>query len=114
MKMLLNIILVVSVQVQLPPTFNLPKSQLLCFGEPVYCVKNDMLETCNKRENPVDRISAVVAWSISTKRPLKFGFAPFNPILGETHHVSRGTLNVLLEQVLFKYLFYFFSLNINY
>ena len=99
MKMLLNIILVVSVQVQLPPTFNLPKSQLLCFGEPVYCVKNDMLETCNKRENPVDRISAVVAWSISTKRPLNFGFAPFNPILGETHHVSRGTLNVLLEQV---------------
>ncbi|KAF3452730.1 hypothetical protein FNV43_RR03163 [Rhamnella rubrinervis] len=65
----------------------------------MYCVKNDMLETCNRRENPVDRFSAVVAWSISTRRPLKFGFAPFNPILGETHHVSRGTLNVLLEQV---------------
>ncbi|KAF3452731.1 hypothetical protein FNV43_RR03164 [Rhamnella rubrinervis] len=84
---------------QLPPAFNIPKSQLQCISEPVYCVKNDMLETCNRRENPVDRFSAVVAWSISTIRPLNFGFAPFNPILGETHHVSRGTLNVLLEQV---------------
>ncbi|PNX56971.1 oxysterol-binding protein-related protein 4B-like, partial [Trifolium pratense] len=28
-----------------------------------------------------------------------FGLAPYNPILGETHHVSKGNLNVLLEQV---------------
>ncbi|KAI3934802.1 hypothetical protein MKW98_026210 [Papaver atlanticum] len=42
---------------------------------------------------------AVVAWSISTTRPVIFGLAPFNPILGATHHVSNGTLNVLLEQV---------------
>ncbi|KAF5956547.1 hypothetical protein HYC85_003772 [Camellia sinensis] len=42
---------------------------------------------------------SVVAWNISTLRPLMFGVAPYNPILGETHHVSRGTLNVLLEQV---------------
>ncbi|KAE9608085.1 putative oxysterol-binding protein [Lupinus albus] len=42
----------------------------------------------------------VVAWCISTTRPATFGVAPFNPILGETHHVSKGNLNVLLEQVL--------------
>ena len=32
-------------------------------------------------------------------RPVIFGVAPYNPILGETHHISRGNLNVLLEQV---------------
>lgn len=32
-----------------------------------------------------------------------FGVAPYNPILGETHHASRGNLNVLLEQVLYIY-----------
>lgn len=46
-----------------------------------------------------------MAWSISTLRPMTFGVAPYNPILGETHHVSSGTLNVLLEQVLI-YSFY--------
>lgn len=35
-----------------------------------------------------------------------FGQAPFNPILGETHHVSKGSLNVLLEQVLDSNAFY--------
>ena len=38
-------------------------------------------------------------------RPVIFGVAPYNPILGETHHVSRGNLNVLLEQVLFFFAF---------
>ena len=97
-------------QVQLPPLFNLPKSQLQCFGESVYCIATDMLSRCNGSENPHDRFIAVVAWSISTVRPLVFGVAPYNPILGETHHVSRGSLNVLLEQV-FALLFctsYFF------
>jgi len=42
----------------------------------------------------------VVAWSISTTRPSSFGVAPYTPTLGETHHVSKGNLNVLLEQVL--------------
>lgn len=84
---------------QLPPLFNLPKSQLQCFGESVYCIGTDMLSRCNSSENPHDRFIAVVAWSISTVRPLIFGAAPYNPILGETHHVSRGNLNVLLEQV---------------
>ncbi|KAF2317198.1 hypothetical protein GH714_016562 [Hevea brasiliensis] len=46
-----------------------------------------------------NRFISVVAWSISTARPVVFGVAPYNSILGETHHVSRGSLNVLLEQV---------------
>lgn len=84
---------------QLPPLFNMPKSQLQCYGETVYCVGNDMLSRCSKAESSLERFASVVAWSISTTRPLIFGVAPFNPILGETHHVSKGTLNVLLEQV---------------
>ncbi|EXB30990.1 hypothetical protein L484_016851 [Morus notabilis] len=58
-----------------------------------------MLGKCNSGESPLERFIAVVAWSISTMRPMIFGFAPYNSILGETHHVSRGSLNVLLEQI---------------
>ncbi|KAK9931622.1 hypothetical protein M0R45_018894 [Rubus argutus] len=83
---------------QLSPLFNIPKSHLQCFGEPVFCVNNDMLGNCNNGETPKERFTAVV-WSISILRPMIFGIAPYNPILGETHHVSRGSLNVLLEQV---------------
>lgn len=54
---------------------------------------------CNNGESPIDRFISVVAWTISTTRPVTFGVAPYNPILGETHHVSKGNLNVLLEQV---------------
>ncbi|XP_003595047.3 oxysterol-binding protein-related protein 4C isoform X2 [Medicago truncatula] len=84
---------------QLPPQFNLPKSQLQCYGESVYCTASDLLSICNKGQSPLDRFISVVAWSISTTRPISFGVAPYNPILGETHHVSKGNLNVLLEQV---------------
>ncbi|KAI3896422.1 hypothetical protein MKX03_008584 [Papaver bracteatum] len=86
---------------QLPPLFNLPKSSLQCFGESLYCIggTDDILSRCNDGKSSIDRFTAVVAWSISTTRPVLFGLAPFNPILGETHHVSNGTLNVLLEQV---------------
>ncbi|XWS28138.1 hypothetical protein CRYUN_Cryun25bG0039800 [Craigia yunnanensis] len=84
---------------KLPPLFNFPKSQLQCFGEDVYCTGTNMLSRCNLSDNSVDRFTSVVAWSISTLRPAIFGVAPYNPILGETHHVSRGTLNVLLEQI---------------
>lgn len=93
-------ILLLVLQVQLSPLFNLPKSHLQCFGESVYCIGNDLLGRCNKGESPQDRFTAVVSWSISILRPMIFGIAPYNPILGETHHVSRGNLNVLLEQVL--------------
>ncbi|KAK2969251.1 hypothetical protein RJ640_003485, partial [Escallonia rubra] len=86
-------------QVQLPPLFNIPKSQLQCYGESVYCTGQDMLSRCANGTSSVDRFTSVVAWSISTLRPLAFGVAPYNPILGETHHVSRGALNVLVEQV---------------
>ncbi|KAL2534470.1 Oxysterol-binding protein-related protein 4B [Abeliophyllum distichum] len=86
-------------RIQLSPMFNLPKSQLQCYGESVYCNSSDMLNKCAKQETALDRFTSVVAWSISTVRPLMFGVAPYNPVLGETHHVSRGTLNVLLEQV---------------
>ncbi|KAA8535778.1 hypothetical protein F0562_030788 [Nyssa sinensis] len=84
---------------QLPPVFNIPKSQLQCYGESLCCINNDILGRCAKGENSLERFTSVVAWSISTLRPLMFGVAPYNPILGESHHISRGTLNVLLEQV---------------
>ncbi|KAK6152171.1 hypothetical protein DH2020_014806 [Rehmannia glutinosa] len=86
-------------RLQLPPQFNIPKSQLQCYGESVYSIGFDMLKKCTEEETSLNRFVSVVAWSISTVRPLPFGVAPYNPILGETHHVSRGTLNVLLEQV---------------
>ncbi|GJY75791.1 oxysterol-binding protein-related protein 4C-like protein isoform X1 [Tanacetum coccineum] len=54
---------------------------------------------CANGETSLERFMSVVAWSISTLCPLTFGLAPFNPILGENKHVSRGNLNVLLEQV---------------
>jgi hypothetical protein len=84
---------------QLPPQFNLPKSQLQLYGESVYCYSQDLLSNCVEGRTPAERFNAVVAWSISTTRPLIVGKAPYNPILGETHHVSCGNLNVLLEQV---------------
>ncbi|XP_027332852.1 oxysterol-binding protein-related protein 4B-like [Abrus precatorius] len=84
---------------QLPPLFNFPKSQLQCYGESVYCTSENLLSKCNSGEGPIDRFTSVVAWSISTTRPASFGVAPYNPTLGETHHVSKGNLNVLLEQV---------------
>ncbi|KAK9697547.1 hypothetical protein RND81_08G044400 [Saponaria officinalis] len=58
-----------------------------------------MLTKCVKGETAVERMIAVVAWTVSTLRPLMFGVVPYNPILGETHHASKSTLNVLLEQV---------------
>ncbi|MQL85178.1 hypothetical protein Taro_017697 [Colocasia esculenta] len=84
---------------QLPPLFNMPKSQLQCYGESIYCIAEDILGKCAKGESSLERFTCVVAWNLSTIRPPVFGLAPFNPILGETHHSSRGTLNVLLEQV---------------
>ncbi|KAJ6812253.1 oxysterol-binding protein-related protein 4C-like [Iris pallida] len=84
---------------QLPPLFNLPKSHLQCYGESVYCFRQDLLTRCGQGKTPLERFTSVVAWSISTTRPGIFGLAPYNPILGETHHVTNGTLNVLLEQV---------------
>lgn len=84
---------------QLPPLFNMPKSQLQCYGESVYCIGENMLSKCCRGQSSIERLTNVVAWSISTNRPLMFGLAPYNPVLGETHHVSRGNLNVLLEQV---------------
>ncbi|WJX24074.1 hypothetical protein P8452_13227 [Trifolium repens] len=84
---------------QMPLLFNVPKSQLQFTGEAIYCSASDLLSTCNREQNPVDRFIYVVAWFISTRRPVPFGVAPYNPILGETHHVSKGNLNVLVEQV---------------
>ncbi|XP_076937600.1 oxysterol-binding protein-related protein 4C-like isoform X2 [Bidens hawaiensis] len=83
----------------LPAIFNNPKSQLQCYGESVYCVNDDLLNKCANGGTPLGRLASVVGWSISTYRNLMFGVAPYNPILGETHHASRGNLNVLLEQV---------------
>ncbi|KAL6977842.1 hypothetical protein U1Q18_026626 [Sarracenia purpurea var. burkii] len=84
---------------QLPPVFNIPKSMLQCYGETIYCTSKDLLSECANGETSLDRLISVVAWNLSTLRPIMFGASPYNPILGETHHVSRGTLNVLLEQV---------------
>lgn len=84
---------------QLPPTFNMPKSQLQWYGECVYSTGVDLINSINNGKTPLDRFISVVAWSISTTRPQTFGVVPYNPILAETHHVSKGNLNVLLEQV---------------
>ncbi|BBN07647.1 hypothetical protein MPTK1_4g05320 [Marchantia polymorpha subsp. ruderalis] len=84
---------------QLPPHFNLPKSQLQCYAEMVYCCGQNLLEQCADGATPMERFLAVVRWHISTCRPAPFGKAPYNPILGETHHVTAGDLNVLIEQV---------------
>ncbi|KAG5242881.1 oxysterol-binding protein-related protein [Salix suchowensis] len=84
---------------QLPPQFNIPKSQLQFVGESAYLFGKDLLYQCNNAGSPLERFISVVAWSISTTRAPAFGVAPYNPVLGETHHVSRGSLNVLLEQV---------------
>ncbi|KAJ0251438.1 Oxysterol-binding protein-related protein 4B [Hirschfeldia incana] len=85
---------------QLPPQLNLPKSQLQCYGEMIYSFGgHDLLGECSRREHPVERLKSVVAWNISKLRPVLFGFAPYNPVLGETHHVSNGYINVLIEQV---------------
>ncbi|CAO2841789.1 unnamed protein product [Amaranthus hypochondriacus] len=75
------------------------KSHLQCYGELVYCVNKDMLSNCAKGKTSIDRMISVVGWIISTVRMFPFGVAPYNSVLGETHHASRGTLNVLLEQV---------------
>ncbi|MCO5560514.1 hypothetical protein L7F22_014129 [Adiantum nelumboides] len=84
---------------QVPVQLNMPKSQLQLYGESVYCHSHDLLEECAKESTPLERFLKVVAWHISTTRLAPFAQAPFNPILGETHHVSCGNLNVILEQV---------------
>uniref|UniRef100_A0A0D3A6E9 Uncharacterized protein n=2 Tax=Brassica oleracea var. oleracea TaxID=109376 RepID=A0A0D3A6E9_BRAOL len=85
---------------QLPPQLNLPKSQLQCYGEMIYSFGgHDLLGECSRRDLPIERLKSVVAWNISKLRPVLFGQAPYNPVLGETHHVSSGHINVLIEQV---------------
>jgi oxysterol-binding protein-related protein 8 len=80
--------------------FQLPKSQLQLYGESVHCAGDqDLLGRCARGGSGLDRLASVVAWSISTTSPPIFGLAPYNPVLGETHHVSAGPLNVLIEQV---------------
>ncbi|KAL3688147.1 hypothetical protein R1sor_014456 [Riccia sorocarpa] len=84
---------------QVPPQFNLPKSQLQCYAEMVYCCPQNLMEQCSDGTTQMERFLAVVRWFISTVRPVPFGKAPYNPILGETHHVTAGNLSVLIEQV---------------
>ncbi|XP_024005212.1 oxysterol-binding protein-related protein 4B isoform X1 [Eutrema salsugineum] len=85
---------------QLPPQLNLPKSQLQCYGEMIYSFNGqDLLGECSRRELPIERLKSVVTWNISKLRPVIFGQAPYNPVIGETHHVSNGPINVLIEQV---------------
>jgi len=98
---IIDLIILACIHVQLPPLFYFPKSQLQCYGESVYSTtsNSNLLNKCNNEQSPLERFTSVVAWSISTTRPTSFGVAPYNPILGETHHVSKGNLNVLLEQV---------------
>eukprot|EP00897_Mesotaenium_endlicherianum_P010814 jgi/Mesen1/9761/ME000007S09816 len=86
-------------KVRIPPYLNMPKSQLQIYGESVYCSGQDFLSACADGATPVERFLNVVRWHISLIRPTPFAKAPFNPILGETHHVSAGDLHVLIEQV---------------
>ncbi|KFK45024.1 hypothetical protein AALP_AA1G334400 [Arabis alpina] len=85
---------------QLPPQLNQPRSQLQVYGEMIYSFGGqDLLGECSRRVLPIERLKSVVTWNISKLRPIIFGLAPYNPILGETHHVSNGHINVLCEQV---------------
>ncbi|EOA14321.1 hypothetical protein CARUB_v10027497mg [Capsella rubella] len=85
---------------QLPPQMNLPRSQLQCYGEIVYSFDgHDLLGECSRRDQPIERLKSVVTWYIATLRPLVFGMAPYNPVIGETHHVSNAHINVLVEQI---------------
>ncbi|CAH2077935.1 unnamed protein product [Thlaspi arvense] len=85
---------------QLPPQLNLPRSQLQCYGEMVYSFGGqDLLGECSRRELPIERLKSVVTWNLSTFRPVVFGTSPYNPVVGETHHVSNGYINVLVEQI---------------
>ncbi|VVB11514.1 unnamed protein product [Arabis nemorensis] len=80
---------------QLPTQLNLPRSQLQCYGEMVYSFSGqDLLGECNRRDLPIERLKSVVTWNISTLRPVVLGMSPYNPVLGETHHVSNGHINV--------------------
>ncbi|CAM6101844.1 unnamed protein product [Calypogeia fissa] len=82
-----------------PAAFNFPKSQVQLFAEQVYCCSQNLLEQCADAATPLDRFLAVLRWQISLTRPAPFLKAPYNPILGETHHVSAGELNLIAEQV---------------
>ncbi|XP_056859195.1 oxysterol-binding protein-related protein 4B-like isoform X1 [Raphanus sativus] len=85
---------------QLPPQLNQPRSQLQCYGEMIYSFcGQDLMGECSRRDLPIERLKSVVMWNISTLRPIVFGMSPYNPVLGETHHVSNGHINVLTEQV---------------
>jgi hypothetical protein len=84
---------------KVPAQFNLPKSQLQCYAEQVYCCGQNLMEQCTDGATPLDRFLAVLRWHISLVRPAPFLKAPYNPVLGETHHVSAGDLNLLAEQV---------------
>ncbi|CAH8275343.1 unnamed protein product [Arabidopsis lyrata] len=85
---------------QLPPQLILPRSRLQCYGEMIYSFGGqDLLGECSRRNLPVERLKSVVTWNISTLRPVVVGMSPYNPVLGETHHVSNGYINVLTEQV---------------
>eukprot|EP00271_Cylindrocystis_brebissonii_P012697 TRINITY_DN3178_c0_g1_i2.p1 TRINITY_DN3178_c0_g1~~TRINITY_DN3178_c0_g1_i2.p1 ORF type:complete len:589 (-),score=124.07 TRINITY_DN3178_c0_g1_i2:1103-2869(-) len=86
-------------KVAVPPIFNTPKSQLQMFAESAGRTSKDILGACTQGKTPVERFLAVVRWHLSTTRETAFGKAPYNPILGETHHVSVGDLNLQLEQV---------------
>src|SRR3954466_8987055 len=94
----------------------MPKSQLQWYGECVYSTATevDLLNNINNGKTALERLISVVAWSISTTRPQNFGVAPYNPILGETHHVSKGNLNVLIEQVHCYFMFRIFENFTNY
>lgn len=59
----------------------------------------DLMGECSRRDLAIERLKSVVMWNISTLRPIVFGMSPYNPVLGETHHVSHGHINVLTEQV---------------
>ncbi|CAA7047362.1 unnamed protein product [Microthlaspi erraticum] len=79
---------------------NMPRSVLQSYGELIYSFGGvDLLGECSRRDDPIERLKSVVAWNMSQLRPLAFGLVPYNPVLGETHHVSNGDITVLIEQV---------------
>ncbi|RWV93181.1 hypothetical protein GW17_00044379 [Ensete ventricosum] len=56
----------------LPPLFNMPKSQLQCYGEAVYCIGEDYLNKCAKGKSSLESVEAVIKGKRHL-RLLKFG-----------------------------------------
>lgn len=83
---------------ELPPQLLMPKSELQLSGESLYSTREDLLSACLCGKTPLARMTDVVRWYLTTIREAAF-LSPYSPMLGETHHVTRGDISFQIEQV---------------